>query len=75
MRGASCFIRHLELTAACGGAGDVVMSRSPRNPKHIVCKRVLGLAGDTVHVPRTGMRGPVSVQVLVPLPPTLRSIT
>lgn len=43
--------------------GDVVMSRSPRNPKHIVCKRVLGLAGDTVHVPRTTLRGPLSVKV------------
>lgn len=43
--------------------GDVVMSRSPRNPKHIVCKRVLGMAGDTVHVSRTALRKPYSVKV------------
>ena len=34
-------------------AGDVVIAASPRNPRHIICKRVLGLEGDTVRVPVT----------------------
>jgi len=34
-------------------AGDVVIAASPRNPRHIICKRVLGLEGDTVCVPVT----------------------
>lgn len=45
-------------------AGDVVISHSPQNPRHVVCKRVLGLAGDTVQVARTSQHGPTSVQVL-----------
>lgn len=43
--------------------GDVVMSKSPRNPKHVVCKRVLGLEGDVVYVSRTSQRGPRYVKV------------
>ena len=30
--------------------GDVVVARSPTNPRHTVCKRVLGLGGDVVEV-------------------------
>jgi len=32
--------------------GDVVVARSPTNPGHTVCKRVLGLGGDLVDVGR-----------------------
>ena len=30
-----------------------MIAASPRNPRHIICKRVLGLEGDTVCVPVT----------------------
>lgn len=30
--------------------GDVVVARSPTDPRHAVCKRVLGLPGDVVQV-------------------------
>lgn len=30
--------------------GDVVIARSVQNPRHTVCKRVLGLEGDEVDV-------------------------
>ena len=32
-------------------AGDVVIARSVQNPRHVVCKRVLGLEGDVVNIP------------------------
>lgn len=45
----------------------MVVARSPQNPKHVICKRVLGLEGDTVHVPPSSRHGPsrtVKVRVL-----------
>jgi signal peptidase I len=30
------------------GVGDIVVARSPINPRHVVCKRVLGLPGGSV---------------------------
>ena len=30
------------------GKGDVVVSRSPTNPKHMVCKRVVAVGGERV---------------------------
>ncbi len=44
-------------------AGDVVIAASPRNPRHIVCKRVLGLEGDTVRVPVTSRDDARTVKV------------
>ena len=37
--------------------GDVVVSKSPTNPRHTVCKRVLGMGGDIISVPTTGAMG------------------
>ena len=45
--------------------GDVVISRSPANPKHTVCKRVLGRQGDHIEVPTAGNFGG-SLRVKVP---------
>lgn len=39
------------LLRALRAAGDVVIARSVQNPRHVVCKRVLGLEGDTVTIP------------------------
>ena len=44
--------------------GDVVMARSPANPRLVVCKRVLGLEGDSVTVLPTSSRGHIR-QVVV----------
>ena len=43
--------------------GDVVIAYSPQNPRHVVCKRVLGLPGDRVAVPRTARDAPRSLVV------------
>lgn len=45
--------------------GDVVMARSPANPRLVVCKRVLGLEGDSVTVLPTSSRGHIR-QTVVP---------
>ena len=45
--------------------GDVVISRSPANPKHTVCKRVLGRQGDHIEVPTAGNFGG-SLRIKVP---------
>ena len=45
-------------------AGDVVMARSPQNPKDMICKRVLGLGGDdVVVVPAYGTSPKTTVRV------------
>ena len=44
-------------------AGDVVVAYSPQNPRHVVCKRVLGLPGDEVTVSRTSRSAPRTAQV------------
>ncbi|GAB4821340.1 hypothetical protein N2152v2_008386 [Parachlorella kessleri] len=38
-------------------AGDVVIARSVQNPRHVVCKRVLGLEGDVVNIPSSSRWG------------------
>ena len=40
-----------------------MIAASPRNPRHIVCKRVLGLEGDTVCVPVTSRDDARTVKV------------
>lgn len=44
--------------------GDVVMARSPANPRLVVCKRVLGLEGDSVTVLPTSSRGHIRQTVV-----------
>lgn len=39
--------------------GDVVMARSPTNPRLVVCKRVLGLEGDQVTLLPTIAKGQI----------------
>jgi mitochondrial inner membrane protease subunit 1 len=46
--------------------GDLVTLVSPLDPSRIICKRVLGLAGDVICVDPTGLRVPSSEHVLVP---------
>lgn len=57
-------------------SGDVVIARSPQNPRHLVCKRVLGLQGDSVKVAATTLLGPsrtvvVGVAFVCPFPSVL----
>lgn len=49
-RGDVVLVDHISVTADLIKVGDVVIARSVQNPRHIVCKRVLGLEGDTVAV-------------------------
>jgi mitochondrial inner membrane protease subunit 1 len=46
--------------------GDLVTVRSPLDPARIICKRVLGLAGDTICVDPTGLKAPSTEHVVVP---------
>jgi len=46
--------------------GDLVTFKSPLTPGRIVCKRVLGLAGDTICVDPTGEAAPSTEHVVVP---------
>lgn len=47
--------------------GDVVVSRSPLNPKVVVCKRILGLEGEKITVvPNAHERNQHVRQVIVP---------
>jgi inner membrane protease subunit 1 len=46
--------------------GDLVTLRSPLNPFRIVCKRVIGLAGDVICVDPTGAMAPSTEHVIVP---------
>jgi hypothetical protein len=52
-------LEHLSVTFEKIRAGDVVMARSPVNPRVMVCKRVLGLEGDRVTVHPTSSRGQI----------------
>ncbi|TCD69989.1 hypothetical protein EIP91_005578 [Steccherinum ochraceum] len=46
--------------------GDLVIYASPIDPNRLVCKRILGLPGDTVCVDPTGIRAPSTEHVIVP---------
>lgn len=46
--------------------GDLVTLKSPIDPFRIVCKRVLGIAGDVVCVDPTGTMAPSTEHVIVP---------
>ena len=43
-----------------------MIAASPRNPRHIICKRVLGLEGDTVRVPVASSHGARTVTARTP---------
>lgn len=43
-------VEHVSVEMEWIRPGDVVIARSIQNPKHVVCKRVLGLEGDIVPV-------------------------
>ena len=46
--------------------GELVLLMSPLDPQRSICKRVIGLAGDTVCVDPTGRLAPSTEHVLVP---------
>jgi mitochondrial inner membrane protease subunit 1 len=46
--------------------GDLVSFVSPFDPDRIVCKRILGLPGDTICVDPTGEMAPSSEHVIIP---------
>jgi signal peptidase I len=56
-RGDIALVEHISVAMDRIRAGDVVVARSVQNPRHIVCKRVLGLEGDIVTVAGTGAFG------------------
>lgn len=68
-RGDVALLEHLSVLAERVAVGDVVVARSVQNPRHSVCKRVLGLEGDTVVIPhstRWGAGRTVTVRAEVP---------
>jgi len=46
--------------------GDLVVYFSPLDPTRLVCKRVIGLPGDTICVDPTGTMAPSTEHVIVP---------
>ena len=44
-------------------AGDIVIVRSPQNPRHLVCKRVHGLQGDNIRIPSSYLGPSKTVEV------------
>ncbi|TDL28362.1 LexA/Signal peptidase [Rickenella mellea] len=46
--------------------GDLVVAVSPRDPRALVCKRIIGLPGDVVCVDPTGEYAPSTEHVYVP---------
>jgi len=46
--------------------GELVLLKSPLDPHRIICKRIIGLAGDTLCVDPTGQLAPSTEHVLVP---------
>jgi mitochondrial inner membrane protease subunit 1 len=46
--------------------GELVVLKSPLDPQRIICKRIIGLPGDTVCVDPTGQLAPSTEHVLVP---------
>lgn len=48
------------------GRGDIVTFVSPLDPQRTVCKRILGLPGDTICVDPTGEKAPSTEHVIVP---------
>ena len=57
LRGDVAFVEHVSVWAHRLQVGDVVIARSVQNPRHVVCKRVLGMEGDVVFVPSAAAFG------------------
>lgn len=57
VRGDVAVVEHISVWAERLQVGDVVIARSVQNPRHVVCKRILGLEGDTVLVPSSATFG------------------
>ena len=51
------FVEHISVELGLIRPGDVVIARSVQNPRHVVCKRVLGLEGDVIPVNEGGLFG------------------
>jgi len=49
-RGDIVLVDHISVATGLINVGDVVIARSVQNPRHVVCKRVLGMEGDYVEV-------------------------
>jgi inner membrane protease subunit 1 len=49
--------------------GDIVVARSPVNPRHTVCKRVAGLPGGRVDPWAGGGQGAAAPAPTIPIPP------
>jgi len=47
--------------------GDIVAFVSPLDPQRVVCKRILGLPGDTICVDPTGEEAPSTEHVIIPV--------
>lgn len=58
IKGDLILLEHFSVFAKIIKVGDVVTAYSVQNPRHIVCKRVLGLEGDTIKVPWSSTNGP-----------------
>jgi inner membrane protease subunit 1 len=46
--------------------GDIVTYVSPLDPQRVVCKRILGVPGDTICVDPTGEKAPSTEHVIIP---------
>ncbi len=46
--------------------GEIITLKSPQDPLQIVCKRIVGLPGDTICVDPTGQYAPSSEHIVVP---------
>ncbi|KAF8845259.1 LexA/Signal peptidase [Paxillus ammoniavirescens] len=46
--------------------GELISLKSPINPNRIICKRVIGLPGDTICVDPTGLKAPTTEHVFIP---------
>ena len=59
-----CISVHLNLDKL--QCGELVVLKSPLDPQRTICKRIIGLPGDTVCVDPTGRLAPSTEHVLVP---------
>lgn len=64
-QGDVALVEHITVLSNNLKVGDVVTARSVQNPRHMVCKRVLGMEGDTVLIQPTTMFAPMR-KVIVP---------
>jgi inner membrane protease subunit 1 len=46
--------------------GELISLKSPINPNRIICKRVIGLPGDTICVDPTGLKASTTEHVFIP---------